>query len=431
MAERNLNIIINAKDNASKQVNSLSSALEKNKATIQKTTVAATAAFAGITAAVMTSVRAYANAGDEVQKMALRTGFSTTALSELKHAAELSGTSLEALEKTFIQTAKLSTALKDGNEGAAKAYETLGLTVKDLQGLSPEDTFFKIANAVADIKDPSERAARAFEVFGKNGVGLLPMLDAGTDGIAKMREEAHKLGIVFDEDAANAAANYNDAMDKMNKSLNGVRFAMAETFIPILTEVADKLVEVIVPVREWIKENPELARNVVIAAGAVTGLVTVMGMLTLAMMALSPWAIIITGAIIAIGLVIYALGNALKMFGLTWGDVWEGIKKVTIGIINGITWAIEQMIDLIIGRINAVIRMINRVASAASNIPGLGKLGSVKIEEFQTVEFGRVGKDSNVVNVTVNGDVSGQQLVYKVSDAIMGNLGNNIRVPAF
>ena len=41
------------------------------------------------------AVNSFADAGDAIQKMALRTGFSTEALSELKFAAEQSGASLE------------------------------------------------------------------------------------------------------------------------------------------------------------------------------------------------------------------------------------------------------------------------------------------------------------------------------------------------
>ncbi|MBA7602013.1 hypothetical protein ES703_09098 [subsurface metagenome] len=61
--------------------------------------MAMTAMGGAIIAVGVLSIKTYAEMGDAVQKMALRTGFSTEALSELRHAAELSGASLEGIEK--------------------------------------------------------------------------------------------------------------------------------------------------------------------------------------------------------------------------------------------------------------------------------------------------------------------------------------------
>ena len=60
------------------------------------------AAVIGGTAIVgfaITAVKSFAETGDAIQKMSLRTGISTVALSELGFAAEQSGTSLDTVEK--------------------------------------------------------------------------------------------------------------------------------------------------------------------------------------------------------------------------------------------------------------------------------------------------------------------------------------------
>jgi hypothetical protein len=433
MAERNLNIVINAKNNATKEINGLSSALEKNKATIQKTTLAATAVFAGLTAAVGTSVRAFGSAGDQIQKMALRTGFSTTALSELKHVAEQSGTSIEKLEAAIMRSNRMLAQTDDEAVTAMRALDRLGLSAEELDKLGMEDRFFAMANAVAKIEDPGRRAATAMEVFGKSGTELLPMLASGADSIQAMREEAQRLGIVFDQEAADKAAAYTDAMDKMNKSVMGVKFALAEAFIPIIISATEKITELIVPVQRWLKENPELARNIIMVVGAVAGLIAVMGTVTLLMMAFNPISLIVAGTIASLTLIFVGVNNALKMFGVSWGDVWEGIKKATQGAVNFITSFIESMVNSYIKMINTIIRAINRVASAASSLPGIGKkFSNINISEISTVEFGRVGQSSgNNINITVMGDVSGEELMSKVSDNLMSRLENNVRLTAF
>ena len=430
MAERNLDIVINARNNADKELRSLGKTLEANKATIQKTAAVSGAAFAGLTAAVTMSVRAYANAGDQIQKMALRTGFSTTALSELKHAAELSGTSIEAIEKAAIKMGKTLLDASDESIMAQRAIERLGFSLDDLENKSPEERFFMLASAIADIEDPSRKSAVAMEIFGKQGVNLLPMLAAGADGIADMREEAHQLGIVFDQEAADAAALFNDNMDRLGKSVDGVKFAVAEAFIPVLTDLLEKVTPVIQRVQEWIKENPELTRNIILAVGAITGLIAVVSTITLMMMAFNPVIGLVVVAIASVMLVVQQLTRFMATFGVTWGDVWNGIKNVTSSIINGIISMIESYINYYVNAINTVIRGINNVISIASRIPGIGKKYSgLQITELSKVEFGRVGQaDTNNVNVTVYGDVSGNALMEKVGSGIMGTLMHNVRV---
>jgi hypothetical protein len=437
MAERNLNIVINAKNNATKELGNLSSALEKNKATIQKTTLAATAVFAGLTAAIGSSVKAYGAAGDQIQKMALRTGFSTTALSELKHVAEQSGTSIEKLEVAIMKSNRMLAQTDDEAVTAMRALERLGLSASDLDAMGMEDRFFAMANAVAKIEDPGRRAAMAMEVFGKSGTELLPMLASGADSIQAMREEAHKLGIVFDQEAADKAAKYTDSMDKMQKSMDGVKFALAEAFIPLIITATEKVTAAIVPIQQWIKENPDLARNILIVTAAVAGFIAVMGTITLLMMAFNPISLIVVGAIAGITLAIYAINNLLNIFGLTWSNVWEGIKQTTVRIIGAIITLVEGMINTVITGINGIIKAINRVISAISNIPGMSKFSGAQISTISKVDFGgadmlRTGSmGGNTVNVTVMGDVSGEQLIQTVSDRLMGNLGHNVKLTAF
>ena len=49
------------------------------------------------------ALRAFMNTGDELDKMRQRTGFSVEALSELRHAADQSGSSIEDLEAKAMQ----------------------------------------------------------------------------------------------------------------------------------------------------------------------------------------------------------------------------------------------------------------------------------------------------------------------------------------
>jgi hypothetical protein len=84
--------------------------------------VAMTAVGAAITATATKSVLDFARMGDEIGKMAARTGFSTERLSELKHAAEQGGASLNDIEKA---SKRLATTIFEAGEEFRKSQEKM------------------------------------------------------------------------------------------------------------------------------------------------------------------------------------------------------------------------------------------------------------------------------------------------------------------
>ena len=201
---------------------------------------AGAAAVGGIAAFAKSSISAFAQAGDEVQKMALRTGFTTEALSELKHAAELSGASLSSMENGVKRMQRTILDAENGLSTATDAFEMLGIEMADVEGKTPEEQFTLLSGALADVEDASRRSALAQQVFGRAGTQLLPMLAAGKDGLAAMRQEAHDLGIVFDQDAANSAAEYQDSLTKLKGAFQGIQFAVGKALVPVLGPVREK-----------------------------------------------------------------------------------------------------------------------------------------------------------------------------------------------
>ncbi len=234
---------------------------------------------AAILAAGALSVKTFAAMGDEVQKMALRTGFSTEALSELRHAAELSGASLQGLEKA---SRTLSGAILDagyGLETYVRSFDQLGLSYEQLAKLSPEDQFMAVMEALAGVENESTRAALATDLFGRAGTQLLPMLSSGAEGLKNMRQEAHDLGIVFDQEAANKAAEFQDALTKLKGSMSGVMIEIGSFLVDHLKPLVDKITEVIKKYTKWADEHETLDKAIKTTIFVLGGLLTVMGTL--------------------------------------------------------------------------------------------------------------------------------------------------------
>jgi len=267
-----LGILLKVDDQASRSLNGMQGAVGNLATGIQQHHRAIGVAMAAMGAAIIgvgiMSIKTYAQMGDEVHKMALRTGFAAGTLSEFRHVAEISGASLDNIE---LSVKKMSKSLLDADRGLetyARSFREIGLNIDELMQMKPEEQFEAIAMAIAGLENQTQKAAIAQEIFGRSGTALLPMLAAGADGIAELRQEAHDLGIVFDQEAANKAAKFTDDMTRLKRSVDGVKMGIAEALIPTLTPLIEKFTSVISSISDWMSKQPTLTSYIILAGTA-------------------------------------------------------------------------------------------------------------------------------------------------------------------
>jgi TP901 family phage tail tape measure protein len=328
-----------------------------------------------ITAVLGKSVTEWASYGDEIAKAAKRTGLSTEAMSELKHAAEQSGAGLPSLENGLKRMAAVLDDARDGTGAAVLTLEKLGLTVQDFQGLTPEQTFMMLADSIRGVQDPLRQAALAQEVFGRGGMELLPLINEGSAGMAAYAEEARKLGIVLDEESAAKAEKFTDTMDELKKSFQGMMIAIGPFIADALIPMAQWLTEVVAGVVAWTQANPGLTQALTIAAGAVgvimtalgpllmvlPGIVTAFGMVSSAAPVVGAALVALTGPIGWVIAAVAALGGAVWYW---WEDIvaatewlWDKMKEIWSGIVDVISGAWETIRPIMetVGQFNPLI----------------------------------------------------------------------------
>lgn len=220
-----------------KQTRALGGWVKKNSAQFKRMGIVAAAAGAAVLVVFKKMVKQYVETGDMIHKMALRTGFAATTLSELAYAADISGADLTMLEKGVKKMSKTIVDASYGLETYLRVFRSLGLDIEDLMKLTPEEQFLKIGAAIADMENQTLKTAAAVDVFGRAGTMLLPLFAEGAEGIAKLREEAHRLGIIFDEEAAAKAAALKDAQTSLTGSVKGLSIAILNDLIPVITGV--------------------------------------------------------------------------------------------------------------------------------------------------------------------------------------------------
>ena len=187
---------------------------------LQAIGTAGAAASGALAAGFGLAVNTIVEAGDALGDMSARTGISAAALSELSFAAQQSGTTIDSVEKA---AKRMATTIYDASQGSKTAVDSLsllGVTLAELERMAPEEQFERLSSAIGGVEDPTMRAALAQKVFGRAGTELLPLFSQGADGIARMREQAHALGVTMGEEDVAAAA----ALDKYRINPGNVGF---------------------------------------------------------------------------------------------------------------------------------------------------------------------------------------------------------------
>lgn len=340
--------------------------LQKFGKSMQKVGASFAAVGGAITAALGVAVKSLANAADVADDTAKRTGLTVEAVQELGYVAKMTGSNLATVE---VALRTMQKGLTDsGTESAAftSALETLGLSLAELRAMNPQAQFDALSQAIAGVTDPSQRAGLAMTVFGRAGTALLPMLAEGADGIAKLKDEAHKYGYVMSQEVAEAGSNFNDNLDRLKGSLGGLAQQVVAGLLPTLNSLVKCAADVVAGIKEWINNNPNLVSTLAHVAASVGAVLTVFGALVAACgswIALAPavgaaWTIA-TGPI---GVTIMAIAGVVAGIVALWKN-WDKVCHYMAQAWNTLTIVICKGVEL----------WLSSWETALGWIPGIGE----------------------------------------------------------
>lgn len=305
-----------------------------------------------ITGALLAASQQFASSGDEINKMAQRTGASTEALSELRYAIGQSGGSVQDLEVGFKHMGKAIDEARQGSAGARETMARLGISMDDLN--EPPDAQMELfAERLSGISDPAEKAALSLKVFGKSGTGLLPLFAGGAKGIRELRKEAAELGLTISQDQANDATNLGDAWGRVTSALGGATFAVGAALAPTLTDLLGIMKDGAVRLGNFVRENKELIITVAKAGLVISAIgFAILGIgaaFVFAGSVLTGLATVLTGIGTAIGTVIgiLASGPGLLIAAIAGGvTAWATLTESGRAAMESITTWFGELLDI-------------------------------------------------------------------------------------
>ncbi|MDR2051143.1 MAG: hypothetical protein LBQ63_05155 [Deltaproteobacteria bacterium] len=187
-----------------------------------------------------------ADAGDAAVKSAQRAGVGLEIWQEYAHAANLADLSQEQLIKGFGGLRDAAGKAFQGDKAKAGAFAALGIDPKTMNGevKSADSLFLELADKVKALREAGQ-GAKAVNLLGdllgdRDARAFIPLLSAGREGLLDMRQEAHKLGLVFSEEDGAASEAFNDSLSRGLAAVKGLGYTFGRVLLPPLSALVDK-----------------------------------------------------------------------------------------------------------------------------------------------------------------------------------------------
>lgn len=322
------------------------------------------AAIAGSAAGIAGWVTSVSESIDPLVQFGRETGVAIETIQSLGYAAEVNGSSVDALQSSLGEmTKRVGEFVSTGEGEAADVVKRLGLQFKDTNGqVKASDAIFR---ELADKLHGMSQAEK-FSVLDKMGIdrSMVQLLSMTGDEIEGLQDKAAALGVVT-QDQADQFAAYNDSLTTLGKGFDGIKFQVAIGFVPVLKDLVDGFTDFLIANKDLIKNGLShlgdiifsvvgmIRRFLPIVAAITTGFIVwkiaAIGLRTVLSTIFSP-VVLITAAILGVILIIDDLLTAMEggqsviadFFKDNWGiDIVPALKAAKDALMSFISYVID------------------------------------------------------------------------------------------
>jgi hypothetical protein len=129
---------------------------------------------------------------------------------------------------------RASARAAEGAGRIADTYERLGLNVKALHAMAPDQQLAMIAGGISGLTTHQEKLNAATQIFGKGASSMLGLLEQYPSRLAEATEAAKAMGLVVKDEIAAQIESAVDSMERFKKAVGGFGTA-------VVTQNADKI----------------------------------------------------------------------------------------------------------------------------------------------------------------------------------------------
>jgi len=307
MDQAALELVIRAKDLASKEIKGLGDTTDdtakKVQAGMRKTGLAMAAVGAGLTVYAKKATDFTVQLVGDTRKLARETGATEKEASQLLYVTKRMGISADQTSASFgifsknIQKASVESKVASGEQAklrneiekvkieikkttdeitkngdksgelknkldglklklgelnkqvaeSGSAFTKIGVSLKDANGkVRPfNDILLQTADRFKEMPDGAKKTSLALELFGRSGKDMIKVLNLGSDGIGDLTARADKLGLTLNSKTIGSVMKYVQAQKDLQDSSDALKIAVGTLTAPVLASFNMKLNEVV------------------------------------------------------------------------------------------------------------------------------------------------------------------------------------------
>lgn len=209
------------------------------------------AAFAGMaaagTAAIGTMIKEQAELASEIVKLAKVSNTNIDVMQKHIVAARAMGVEQETLGDIYKDTQdKIGDFLTTGGGAMADFFDSMpasvDMTADSFRNLSGPDALQRYYNGLQEANLSNSELIFYMESIASDASLLIPLLHDSGAGFDVWAEAAENAGVIMDEKTVAATQDLIAANDLLTLSVEGAKTQFTSAFIPVLADVADKLV---------------------------------------------------------------------------------------------------------------------------------------------------------------------------------------------
>lgn len=302
-SDTSLNIVISAKNEASKtlqlvqsDVSKFKSGVEALQPTFKKMAVIGSTAFAGVALSAKSAIQQAAKAEGSYNKF--NTVFGEHADDMMDFVNDIRKQMPSATSEIVRMSADLQDLLvpmgltRDKGAEMTKGFVDLANKLAAFNDVDPTEVLEAFKSGLSGSSEPLRRFGinaleTSLEAKAMND-GLLEAGQTFKDLSPEVRNQVRAQALLAQsiDNSADAISGFeenNDSFIRRQQELNATvtefKEALGTALLPIVDDLLKKLIPVVENIKLWAEQNPEVAKRVVILAGVLTGLVAIIGIL--------------------------------------------------------------------------------------------------------------------------------------------------------
>lgn len=182
----------------------------------------------------------------EILNLSKTMGMTTDEYQEWDYIMSRVGGSAEEMQGDLSQLAEKAMDAAAGAGEGAELFDKLGVKVTTGGGKlkSQAQIFDETITKLQRMRNETERNAIASALLSTTGEKLVPILDMTKQELEKLKNEAHEMGAVMDEDTTEKFGQLGDAAERWNEALKSTSNSLATAMLPMLTALFDAISKV-------------------------------------------------------------------------------------------------------------------------------------------------------------------------------------------